>query len=252
MNILISNDDGVFAPGIMALAVELSKNNNVIVVAPDRQCSGNGHSITFFDSLFYEKVDYPNNIDAFKVNGTPSDCVKFGLDVVCKNFQIDAVISGINDCLNIGTDVFYSGTTNAAIEGTICGIKSVAVSTISKKDDFSFPAKFVAKNLAKFLSFASESITVNVNIPSIDKASIKGVVVTELGRRRYDDRYELLETSEDKKRYILTGLPVDESKSEHSHDVAMADKGYITITPLTLFTTDHKALKTMKNEEFEL
>ncbi|MDD4839065.1 MAG: 5'/3'-nucleotidase SurE [Clostridia bacterium] len=251
MNILMTNDDGIMAEGLIQLAAELSKQHKIYVAAPNGQYSGSAHAITFFNALTFSQVDYPNDIVAYAINGTPVDCVKFGLEIIFKHIDIDLVISGINDVLNIGTDVFYSGTVNAAIEGTVCGKKSLAVSTICKDEDYSFPAKFVAENLDKLVSFSSNSVTVNINIPSNKKGNNKGTAVAELGLRHYDDAYTLISKPDEQPRYVLTGTPVSEVDSDKDHDVALSDKGYITITPLTLFTTDFEVLEKMKNEGFE-
>lgn len=251
MNILLTNDDGVMAQGLVQLATRLSKDHSVYVSAPDGECSGAGHSITFFNALTFERVSYPNNIQAYSVNGTPVDCVKIGLDIIFKDIDFDLVISGINTVLNIGTDVFYSGTVNAAIEGTICGLKAIAVSTVCENGDYSFPAEFVAENLDKLLKYASKSVTVNLNIPNIKKENIKGVAVAELGIRQYNDMYKKISKSSERPCYVLTGTPIIEIDGDKTHDVALSDKNYITITPLTLFTTDFGMLDKMKKESFK-
>lgn len=251
MNILLTNDDGIKAEGLLQLATALAKKYKVYVSAPNGEYSGAGHSITFFNALTYSRANYPENIEAYSVNGTPVDCVKFGLEIIFKDVKFDLVISGINNVLNIGTDVFYSGTVNAAIEATICGKKAIAVSTMCKDDDYSYPAKFVADNLEKLAEFASDSVTVNVNIPNSKKEKNNGVAVAELGLRHYNDAYELISKCGEQIRYVLTGSPIVEVDSEKTHDVALSDKNYITITPLTLFTTDFGMLEKMKNEEFK-
>lgn len=252
MNILLTNDDGIMAQGLVQLATRLSKKHNVYVSAPDGECSGSGHSITFFNALTYTRVDYPVDIQAYSVNGTPVDCVKLGIDIIFPNIEFDIVISGINNVLNIGTDVFYSGTVNAAIEATICGKKAIAVSTMCGNDDYSFPAEFVADNLEKLAKYASHFVTVNLNIPSSKKEKNLGVAIAELGIRQYNDCYKLISKDGDQVRYVLTGTPIVEVDSDKTHDVALSDKNYITVTPLTLFTTDFDMLKKMKSEVFKL
>lgn len=250
MNILLTNDDGIYAQGIVQLANKLSEKHKVFVAAPDGEYSGAGHSITFFNALSFTRADYPKNIEAYAIKGTPVDCVKFGLEILFVDKCIDLVVSGINNVPNIGTDVFYSGTVNAAIEATICGKKAIAVSTLCLNKDYSFPIDFVCANIEKLMKFATGSVTVNINIPSTEREKVKGVAIAELGIRRYLDTYKLISKCDEKPLFVLTGSPVSEVDSNQNHDVALSDKGYITITPLTLFTTDYEALNQMLNEDF--
>jgi 5'-nucleotidase len=251
MNILLTNDDGIYAAGLVQLAQRLCGEHNVYVAAPDGEYSGAGHSITFFNALTFCKAEYPCQVEAYSIKGTPVDCVKFGLDILFADKKIDIVISGINNVPNIGTDVFYSGTVNAAIEATICGKKGIAVSTLCKNGDYSFPVEFVANNLEKLAKFASGSVTINVNIPCSRREECKGVAIAELGLRRYSDAYKLISNPGEPALFVLTGSPVSEVDSVETHDVALSDKGYITVTPLTLYTTDFKALDIMQKEEFK-
>lgn len=263
MNILISNDDGVNAEGIKALAVELSKKHNVVVCAPNREYSGTSHSISFFRPLSFEKFDYPNNIEAYSIDGSPSDSVKFGLSVVCKDKKIDLVVSGINNVLNIGTDIFYSGTTNAALEGTMCGYRSIAVSTRVKKGEFDylneskdgkygFPAEFVAKHIEELAKYATLENAINVNIPCVEREEIKGLKVCKVGRRRYDNTYKKETTEDGREIYHLIGRPCKDGDLSKECDVVYAENGYITITPLTLFPTDFDTLEKIDEKDFEI
>jgi len=248
MNILLTNDDGYFAPGLRTLAKVLSLKHSVVIIAPEEESSGAGHSINFFRALKYRCVDMDDGIETYAVNGTPTDCVKFGLDVILKGRDIDLVISGINNILNLGTDLFYSGTVNAAIEATILYKKAIAVSShVRKGECYDYPALFILNNLEKLASYASDSVTISVNIPYNEPDKIKGVVAAPIGLRRYADRYELIGDGN----YILTGTPVCYESTDEKTDVAYADCGYITITPLTLYPTDMKTLKLMEGEEFK-
>ncbi|NCA67207.1 MAG: 5'/3'-nucleotidase SurE [Clostridia bacterium] len=247
MNILLVNDDGIDAPGIITLAKALSPFHNIIVVAPDKQQSGASHAISFHKPLTYKKQEFCCAITAYSLTGTPADCVKFGLDVICKDIKIDAVISGINDTLNVGTDICYSGTVNAALEGTVLGIKSIAVSQKCKDGDYSFSSEFVRENLEKFLSMITNPNTIiSINIPFTQKSDIVGIKVAPVGVNRYLDKYIVKDNG-----YYLIGDPITVNNPVHC-DVEYVKEGYIVITPLSLQFTDFSALKMLEDRVEEL
>ena len=128
MNILITNDDGIRADGIIELAKELAKTHNIYVVAPDTQRSATGHAITIHNPIMVNKEYIDDNISAYSISGTPADCVKIGVEALFKEVNIDMVLSGINNGPNLGTDVIYSGTVSAAIEGFVQNKPSIALS----------------------------------------------------------------------------------------------------------------------------
>lgn len=238
MNILLVNDDGITAPGIIELASALSKEHRVIVVAPQQQMSGASHAISFHKPITFVKESFCNNIEAYSLNGTPSDCVKFGLDVLCCAIKIDAVISGINDTLNIGTDICYSGTVNAALEGAILDVKSIAVSMKNKDNDYSLASEFIRANLIELLSMIEEPTTIlSINIPSGKKQEIAGIVTAPVGINRYLDKYVVKEDG-----YYLIGDPIPVLNPRHC-DVEYIKEGYIVITPLSLQFTDFSAIE---------
>src|SRR5829696_9950267 len=177
--ILITNDDGIFSQGIRLLAASLAQIAEVVVVAPDREQSATGHSLTLSRPLRMQKVEE----NWYAVDGTPTDCVNLGVLSLLKDNPPDLVCSGINFGLNLGDDVTYSGTVSATFEGTLLGIPSVAFSQ-EVAEGFSFaPAARFARDLCEVLLAAGElppDLLLNVNVPA---APIQGVSFTRLGRR---------------------------------------------------------------------
>jgi len=233
MKILLVNDDGIGAPGIWAMAEALSNRHEVVIIAPDGQRSGASHSLTLHGAINYHA--YENDLcQAYYINGTPCDCVKFGLTQLAKD--ADCVISGINDCANIGTDVLYSGTVNAAIEGGVLGVPSIAVSVKVKDNDFRYPAKFVADNLCLLLALCDKDVVVSVNMHSSLREELKGVRYASCGVRRFDDYYTLEADG-----YHLYGdsRPVDNASDS---DMVLYYDNYITLSPIKVEMTDVAAL----------
>ncbi len=239
MNILISNDDGIAANGIRVLSEELSKKHNVYVVAPDRERSAAGHSLTLHTPLRVEELEN-NNIGAKKAwvtTGTPGDCVKIAINaILSKEEQPDIVISGINHGPNLGADILYSGTVSCAMEGAMLGFPAIAVSLASMKteyDDFKFTASFVSSLLDKLngFKFPPKSI-LNVNVPLLTKEDIAGVAITELGRRLFTDDYEKRVDPRGKIYYWMAGELIKETAETNTDIVAVLDNK-ISITPVT-------------------
>lgn len=242
MNILLVNDDGINAPGIIALAKALSKEHKIYVVAPNVQRSGASHAISFHKPLTYKKENFYLDIEAYSINGTPADCVKFGLDVLCKDIKIDLLVSGINDTLNIGTDICYSGTVNAALEGAVLDVKSIAVSLKCTDGDYSYASSFIADNLNDFISIIDNPTTIlSINIPDTQKEKIKGVKAAQVGVNKYCDKYIVKDNG-----FYLIGEPI-EVDNPLNCDVEYIKQGYIVITPLTLQFTDYNKLEEIDN-----
>ena len=252
MNVLITNDDGINAIGIRSLAKELSKVSNVTVVAPDRERSATGHAITMHHPLRISRVDnYEENILAFSVDGTPSDCVKIAIESILEN-KPDLVISGINNGPNLGTDVLYSGTVSAAIEGAIHNIPSVAFSIVtnSKNINYEGALHYSCKLIEYFYKKnIPENIILNVNVPSANPSEIKGIRVSELGIRRYENNYVERKDPFGRSYYWLAGSLLEiENKSES--DIKTTMENYISITPLHFDLTDYNYLKEMRSWDF--
>lgn len=233
MKILVTNDDGIFAEGIYKLASALNSIHNVYVVAPDRQRSATGHAITMHHPLRVKKVKFfDTDIKAWSVDGTPSDCVKLGIEALLKEAP-DIVISGINDGPNLGTDVLYSGTVSAAIEGAIQGVQSVAVSMVGfEKLNYDTAASFSSIIVDKLIRTKLPKDTLlNVNVPNLLKDEIKGIRVTTLGTRKYDNSFIRREDPRGQEYYWLGGKVIEEVQDTRSDINAINDQ-YISVTPI--------------------
>ena len=239
MNILVSNDDGIAANGIRVLISELSKKHDVYVVAPDRERSAAGHSLTLHTPLRVDELE--NGMLGAKkcwvTNGTPGDCIKIAISAILNEHEKpDMVISGINHGPNLGADILYSGTVSCAMEGAMLGIPSIAVSLATMKaeyNDFVFPAQFVANLLEKIkdFKFPTKSI-LNVNIPNLGREDISGVAITELGGRMFTDDYEKRVDPRGKIYYWMAGEFVNETENSNT-DIAAIRNNKISITPIT-------------------
>jgi 5'-nucleotidase len=259
MRILISNDDGIFALGIKVLANTLvAAGHEIIVVCPDRERSATGHGLTLHDPIRAEEVVgiFDPRIQAWSCSGTPADCVKLALGALLDSFP-DFVLSGINQGANLGTDVLYSGTVSAAMEGTIEGIPSIALSLTSfTYREFQPAADFAVQLLNKLTSEPlPESMLLNINIPPVSNSEIQGVKVTRQGIRRYFDTFQKRIDPRGKTYYWLSGEVLqDVEQPEHLHlppdietDVRAIQDNYITITPLQFNLTSPTGIYSLKD-----
>lgn len=209
MNLLISNDDGIFAQGIRTLANTLAAaGHQVTVVCPDRERSATGHGLTLHKPIRAERVEsvlHPS-VTAWACSGTPADCVKLALGALLEA-PPDFVLSGINHGSNLGTDVLYSGTVSAAMEGVIEGIPSVAVSLTSfSANQFGPAAQFIRILLQHFQQVPlTLPLLLNVNVPAVSADQIQGVRITRQGIRRYYDQFEKRVDPRGKTYYWLAG-----------------------------------------------
>ena len=236
MNILISNDDGLYAPGIRALAKELATIAAIKVVAPDRNRSGASNSLTLTRPLIVNAMD-----DAtYGVEGTPTDCVHLALTGLF-DFNFDMVVSGINEGANLGDDILYSGTVAAAMEGRYLGLPAIAVSLAGEKPYDYETAAIIVKQLVlqmKATSLPSQTI-LNVNIPNRPLAEIKGMQVTRLGTRHSAE--QSIKDADPRGRVIYwIGLPGIEADSGVGTDFYAVNSGYVSITPLHIDLTNYK------------
>ena len=220
MKLLISNDDGIFAAGIRVLADTLVEaGHQVWVVCPDRERSATGHGLTLHHPIRAEQVKgvFHPEIEAWACSGTPSDCVKLALGALLAE-PPDVVLSGINQGANLGTDVLYSGTVSAAMEGVIEGLPAIAFSLTSFASHNFLPAAQFARSLVEKLQKfpLSESMLLNVNIPAVEKNQIKGAVIARQGIRRYFDTFEKRIDPRGKTYYWLAGEILEEV--EHDAD----------------------------------
>lgn len=248
MRILLTNDDGIYAEGINSLAAVLvDDGHEVIVAAPDRERSAAGHSITINNPL--RANDAKLNIEglsSYKINGTPADCVKLGLEKII-DYKPDFIISGINDGPNLGHDVLYSGTVSAAMEGFMLGISSIAISlAVKDKRDFNQGARHIGKLLNDLYSISIEKkILLNINIPDIDYDKIKGIKFTVLGKSLYEDSYEERVDPSGNRYYWIAGR-YNEENIDINSDVWAVKNGFISITPIKIDLTDLQLIGILK------
>lgn len=233
MKILISNDDGIFAPGIEALVQAFSgAGYEVIVCAPDSQRSAASHSLSIGRPLTVKEVDFPGAAKAYAVGGTPADCVKLGLTVLCPEAQ--AVVSGVNKGYNVGTDILYSGTVAAAMEGAICGRPALAISQMEKRTDFSRAAALAVEMFEKLMKNPLAPLSVlNVNYPACDE--IKGVLTAGMGQLHYIEHYSPT-VYDGQAAYVLMGEVEKDRKQSDDYEKLL--KGYATVTVLHYDMTD--------------
>jgi 5'-nucleotidase len=242
MRLLISNDDGIFALGIRCLANCLAEaGHEVSVVCPDRERSATGHGLTLHQPIRADRVEsvFHPSVKAWACSGTPSDCVKLALWALLDH-KPDLVLSGINHGSNLGTDVLYSGTVSAAMEGMIEGIPAIAFSLTSfSSSEFGPAATFACSMIARLEQQPiSEAFLFNVNVPAVETAAIAGVTITRQGIRRYVDVFEKRIDPRGKTYYWLAGEVLEEVEEASElgknipTDVQAIRNNYITITPL--------------------
>ena len=248
MRILLVNDDGYTSYGIRGLAKELAKKHEVLVIAPLKCNSGMAHAMTFGKPIYLQKIDdaESDGYKCYSLSGTPADCVKLGTELMAQN-PPDLVISGINNEPNIGTTIVYSGTANAAMEASVLGYKSIALSANPDEDtDFDYIINFFIKNFDYYLSMCSSEYALNVNINNERIGNI-GHKVTPLGVRLYSDIYLVDEKTEQGIPHTLVGNPLQVVNVDDC-DVSWYQKGYATITPLTSDNTMFSQMRKLKEK----
>jgi 5'/3'-nucleotidase len=247
MYILLSNDDGIRSPGLKALAEALGEIAEVRVVAPDRERSAAGHSLTLNRPLRIEEVEH----NWYAVDGTPTDCINIAIHGIFKEAPA-LVFSGINHGENLGDDVTYSGTVSAALEGMISGIPSVAVSLAMRHDYIFEPAARFSARVAQMIldrGGLPENTLLNINYPNISKAKPRGVRITHQGKRRYGDIIVEKTDPRGKKYYWIGGEVVDYDKNARS-DIMTVANGFISITPLHIDMTNHSCIEQLRTWDF--
>lgn len=244
MRILLSNDDGIQADGLNELRVSLQDQNEIYIVAPDRERSATGHKITVHRPLRVKEWSYPGaNTTGWAVDGTPADCVKLGLEALLPA-PPDLVISGINFGPNLGTDVLYSGTVSAAVEGTINGIPSIAVSLASNEyHDFSYSGKLIKEIVSTMGKDLPSRTLLNINMPP---GAPRGIRVTRLGNRRYVNIFDKRTDPRGRTYFWMAGEPFDLDEDDPETDVRAVKEGYISITPVQFDLTDYSVLEKLK------
>jgi len=242
--ILVTNDDGLFAPGIKALIEVASELGDLLVVAPDSPQSGMGHAITIHNPLRLNKVNTFGPVEAYECNGTPVDCVKLAKHVVLKDRKVDLCVSGINHGSNASINIIYSGTMSAAMEASLEGIDSIGFSLL----DFSFDADFEPSKpyIKKIMQHVLENglfktKLLNVNIPKLKEGEIQGMKVCRQASARWVEEFLEAEDPRGQKYYWLTGKFVNEDEGTDT-DIHALDNGYISIVPSGHDLTDYPAI----------
>jgi len=245
--ILVCNDDGIFSPGIKALAEVASEFGEVVVVAPDRQQSAVGHAITMSVPLRANEMTVAKKYKGFAVNGTPADCVKLAHGNLLDR-KPDLVLSGINHGSNAGINILYSGTVSAATEGTILGYPSIAVSCTAYPEQADLKgAQEAARRVVKFVldKGLPKGVTLNVNAP---EGEFKGIQWSRMADSRYVEEYEDRVDPFNRAYYWLTGQfeLLDEGNDS---DIHILNEGNATVTPIQYDLTDYNLLKEFGEED---
>ncbi len=245
--ILVTNDDGVYAPGIYALHAAMKELGRAVVVAPESERSAVGHALTISDPLRVWEVDRFGDKFGYAVNGMPADCVKLAVKAILDR-KPDLVVSGINQGPNTAINVIYSGTVSAATEGTLMGIPSIAFSLASfRKSDFDFAGHFATHLARKVLKDGLPTGTLlNVNIPALPAEEILGVKITRQGKGRYEEYFEKRVDPMNRNYYWLSGKKLQLDNDSDVDDVAIMER-YVAITPIQFDLTDYKVLDEIKN-----
>lgn len=249
--ILITNDDGFTAPGIMALVKTVEKYGELLIIAPDKPQSGMGHAITINNPLRIHETHYFGNHRAYNCSGTPVDCVKIGIYKLAKENRVpDLILSGINHGSNVSTNVLYSGTMSAAIEGALSGIPSIGFSLLdySLEANFNVAMHFVNKITKDSLqNKMKEGICLNVNIPKLPLEKIKGIKVCKQARAFWDDTFDERADPLNKNYYWLAGefCNYDEGKDT---DMWALDNNYVSIVPTQYDLTDYDSINVLKEQ----
>lgn len=237
MHILVSNDDGIYSPGLAALATAARQFGEVRIVAPDVEQSSAGQAITASKPLWYRATHVLDGVEAYRVNGTPADCVALGAH---QWDSVDLVLSGINLGPNLGNAMWHSGTLAAAKQAVLFGIRGIAFSTLVVEDrcDFEALAPYVRRVL-ELLIVESSLRLVNVNLPPRPE----GIAWTRQAVKRYDGRVVPGEDPMGRRHFWFTVAPIEES--EPGTDLWAMERGHVSMTPLRLDLTDHRALAEM-------
>lgn len=243
--ILITNDDGIVAPGIKALVEAARPHGEIVVVAPDSPQSAKGHAITTHKPIRLNKVDVFEGVDAYECSGTPVDCVKLGKYRVLRNRKIDLCISGINHGSNASINILYSGTLSAAMEASIDGINSIGFSLLdfNYDADFSAAEKIASDIIAYVLEHGmKETNLLNVNIPKLPYEEIKGIKVCAQAEGVWQEDFQVGLDPRGREYYWLIGK-FEYEKSQKNTDLQALDEGYVSVVPSAHDLTNYKAIE---------
>jgi 5'-nucleotidase len=249
--ILVTNDDGILANGIKAL-VEVARNyGEVIVVAPDKPQSGQGHAITLTNPLRVRKVNPFDGIEAYECSGTPADCVKIARHSILKDRKIDLCVSGINHGSNASINIIYSGTMSAAMEASINDIPAIGFSLLDFSQDADFePSKRYIGELIRYVleSGLENTKLLNVNIPKLPAEKIKGIRICRQAEAQWIEKFQEGLDPSQQPYFWLTGVFVNHDQG-HDTDVWALSEGYVSVVPCAHDLTAYKAIGGLKGLE---
>ena len=252
MNILITNDDGIHAPGIYHLKQALDKIGNTVVVAPDVERSAVGHAITLSDPLRVYEVEKNGKFFGYAVNGMPADCVKLGIKCLLSK-KPDVVVSGINMGPNTATNIIYSGTVSAAAEAVIMGVPGLAISlTAFNIPEFEFSCDLAVQLVQKIIEFGlPEGTLLNVNVPPLKEEELKGIVITRQGKGRFEEFFDKRVDPTNRTYYWLAGKKM---KLDHGDDIddVVVMQNKVSVTPIRYELTDTEMLEKLKSWNISL
>lgn len=250
--ILVTNDDGINAPGIRNLVLVAQQLGEVIVVAPDSPQSGMGHAITISKPLRLKKVNVFEGILAYECTGTPVDCVKLAKNVLLKDRNIDLCVSGINHGSNASINIIYSGTLSAAMEASLEKIPSIGFSLL----DYSFDANFTeglpfVKQIMDYVlkNGIEEGSLLNVNIPAVAETDIKGIKVCRQADARWVEEFVEAKDPRGLPYYWMTGSFVNDEVDSEDTDIWALENNFISVVPSMHDLTNYQAVKEMKSLE---
>jgi 5'-nucleotidase len=245
--ILVTNDDGITAPGIRNLVEFMNELGEVVVVAPNSPQSGKGHAITINSTLTFEEISLDGPQRDYSLSGTPVDCVKFALDKILPK-RPDLVVSGINHGANSSINVIYSGTMSAAVEAGVEGLQAIGFSLL----DFSWDADFLQakKHIQNIVKKVLENplpkgIVLNVNIPKLKEEEIKGIRVCKQANAKWEESFDERINPHGKKYYWLSGYFNNMDHSKDADETALSE-GYISVVPIKFDLTAHEYLKELE------
>ncbi len=253
--ILVTNDDGITAPGIRHLIEVMNELGEVVVVAPEGAMSGQGHAITINNTLFLDEVKIDNGPQKeFKTNGTPVDCVKLAVDQVLPR-KPDLLVSGINHGSNSSINIIYSGTMSAAVEGGIEGIPSIGFSLTTYKWDADFTAakhfvRLIAKEVLKNNDNLPRPFILNVNIPYLPLEEIKGIRVGRQANAKWIESFDRRVNPHGREYFWLTGEFVNFDQGTDTDEYALQN-GYVSVVPVQVDMTNYKLMEKLKNWKLE-
>jgi len=250
--ILVTNDDGINAPGIRTLIELMNTIGDVCVVAPDSPQSGMGHAITINDTLYCEEIKVAENEPQkeYSCSGTPADCVKIAVNEILKR-KPDLCVSGINHGSNSSINVIYSGTMSAAVEAGTQGIPSIGFSLLdySLDADFEPAKKYIIKIVEQYLNNGlQKGVVLNVNIPKLPEKEIKGIKVCRQANAHWEEKFDKRTNPLGRDYYWLTGNFVNEDTGEDTDEWALQN-GYVSVVPIQFDLTAHHVIKNINNWE---